>query len=141
MDLVGKLLIAARNLIWNWRVAYKGDAFEHEREAYLCGLVYLDLATIAKRLIERGFVLNEAAQYEDKGQVLGGHRYEGNRQTHVRFFAAAKGCDLPLDKVTCFECRAHEEYNWQTNPVKHIMGVDVVDACPAVQQIFGDVML
>ena len=139
--LLGRALIAARNWVWDWRKAYKGDAFERERQRYLCGDVYLPLPEIAARLTRKGYELNELAQYEDMGQVLSGHLYRGLRQVHLRFFF--DGPQLPQFPGTAaaYECRAHEEYSWKAAPLKHIRGVDVKDACTEVEAIFSDVLI
>jgi hypothetical protein len=139
--LLGRVLIAARNWIWEWRKAYKGDAFEHERQEYLCGDVYLPLPEITMRLTAKGYELNELAQYEDMGQVLSGHLYYGDRQVHVRFFF--DGPQLPQFPGTAaaYEMRAHDEYSWKVHPVKHVLGLDVKNACPRLEAIYSDVLV
>jgi hypothetical protein len=139
--LLARALIAARNWIWDWRKAYKGDAFEHERQRYLCGDVYLPLEEIAGRLSEKGYELNELAQYEDMGQVLSGHLYRGLRQVHVRFFFDGQQLPRFPDTAASYECRAHEEYSWKAAPLRHIRGVDVKNGCPEVAALFEDVMV
>ena len=122
-----KALIWWRNWVWNVRVRIKKDPFESgTRQCCFCGTVAYTLGQIKAVLLNNGYVLNDFGQYEDEDQILSGHYYMGNRQVHVRVFENGAYYDL----------YAHEEYNWQTDPIKHIRGVDLVTGCPYIRNIF-----
>lgn len=126
--MVQGILLHFRNFIWGIRRWWKHDAFERERGAWTCGTVQETVCSMRDILKYWGFEIDHLLQFEDEGQVLSGRKVfdNGRRQYHLRFFPSNSG----------LEVRAHSEYTYEYNPIRHLKGEGCESACEMFWELY-----
>lgn len=131
---IALLLLRIRNLIWDIRIAKKGDAFEHASGLYECGVTNKSLIELQELLEANDYAINEVAQYEVVGQKLSGHQYYDfdmkgipHRQHHIRVVRNEEGSG--------YKILSHDEYCWFSHPIGHIRAATISNDCEHTKRI------